>query len=496
MTRTLVVGPFNRVEGDLEVRLEIADGRVTAARVNAPMYRGFEQMLVGRDPMDALFIVPRICGICSVSQSVAAARALADLAGVTVPPNGLIATNLMLACENLADHLTHFHLFFMPDFARPAHASQPWFAEVERRFAAGRGDHARSATAARQRWLTLMGTLGGKWPHTQSIHPGGSSRAIDAAERLRLIAKVRELQAWCEQTLFGAPLELIATLADEAALSAWADGPGAASDLALFLRCAETLDLARSGIGPGHTVSVGAYRQPDGSHLLAAGTWSAETGVVPLDAARYGAELTEDATHAWLADGPADEPGADPARPPRVGHTQPQPDKPGAYTWNKAPRLAGRVVETGAVARQLASGQPLIVQAVRRDGTSVRTRVLARLIEIARVLPEMVGWLAALRPGEPWSVPVRLPEHGTGTGLTEAARGALGHWAEVREGRIARWQIVAPTSINFSPRDAAGTPGALEAALVGARVEPGETTPVSVQHIVRSFDPCMVCTVH
>ncbi len=65
-----------------------------------------------------------------------------------------------------------------------------------------------------------------------------------------------------------------------------------------------------------------------------------------------------------------------------------------------------------------------------------------------------------------------------------------------RARRIANYQIVAPTSWNFSPRDAAGTPGALEAALVGAPVQPGEDTPVAVQHIVRSFDPCMVCTVH
>jgi hydrogenase large subunit len=80
--------------------------------------------------------------------------------------------------------------------------------------------------------------------------------------------------------------------------------------------------------------------------------------------------------------------------------------------------------------------------------------------------------------------------------MIEAARGALGHWLVVRQGRIANYQIVAPTSWNFSPRDAAGTPGALEAALVGAPVRPGETTPVAVQHVVRSFDPCMVCTVH
>jgi Ni,Fe-hydrogenase I large subunit len=59
---------------------------------------------------------------------------------------------------------------------------------------------------------------------------------------------------------------------------------------------------------------------------------------------------------------------------------------------------------------------------------------------------------------------------------------------------------VAPTSWNFSPRDAAGTPGALEAALVGApldlAIEGAGGQSVAVQHIVRSFDPCMVCTVH
>ncbi|HNB44660.1 MAG TPA: nickel-dependent hydrogenase large subunit, partial [Burkholderiaceae bacterium] len=160
MTR-LIVGPFNRVEGDLEVQLDVADGQVVGARVNAPMYRGFESMLIGRDPLDALVVVPRICGICSVSQSVAAARALADLAGVEPAPNGRLATELMLACENLADHLTHFYLFFMPDFARPGYADRPWHAEALRRYAAaGQGERSRRATAARQRWLTLLGTLG------------------------------------------------------------------------------------------------------------------------------------------------------------------------------------------------------------------------------------------------------------------------------------------------------------------------------------------------
>ncbi len=116
-TRTLI-GPFNRVEGDLEIQLDMGTDRVREAWVRVPMYRGFEQIMQGKTPDDALIITPRICGICSVSQSVAAAYALADMANVTAPPNGQHCLNLLLACENLADHLTHFYLFFMPDFAR------------------------------------------------------------------------------------------------------------------------------------------------------------------------------------------------------------------------------------------------------------------------------------------------------------------------------------------------------------------------------------------
>jgi hydrogenase large subunit len=504
MTR-LVVGPFNRVEGDLEVRLELRDGAVASAEVTAPLYRGFETMLLGRDPLDALFIVPRICGICSVSQSVVAARALADLAGTVPPPNGAHAINLMLACENLADHLAHFYLFFMPDFTRAAYAGRPWFDEAQRRFAAPGGVHRAAAVAARQRWFGMMGTLGGKWPHTQSLSPGGSSRALDAAERSRLLARLAEFRAFVERQLYAAPLAEVAAIADWDAFQAWCDaGPGQ-GDLRLFAAIAADAGLQALGRGPGRALSWGAYPQPaapvssaspvhheSALPLFAPGLWcdgaaaGERAGIAPADPDA----VTEDHRHAWLAD-----PEGGP-RHPRAGLTQPDADKPGAYSWCKAPRLAGRVVETGALARQLADGQPLVADAVRVLGCVVTTRVLARLLEFARVLPAMERWLRALAPGEPFHVECAMPARGSGVGLAEAARGALGHWIAVDGGRIAQWQIVAPTSWNFSPRDAAGTPGALEAALVGTPVAAGETTPVAVQHVVRSFDPCMVCTVH
>lgn len=494
----LIVGPFNRVEGDLEVSLQIDEGRVTSAQVNAPMYRGFEQILQGKSPLDALVYVPRICGICSVSQSVAAARALADLAGMTPTPNGLRVTNLMLAAESLADHVSHFYLFFMPDFCRDAYAQQAWHGAVRDAFDPQQGHSVRTALAARQRWMMLLGDLGGKWPHTQSIQPGGSSQPVDAMTRHRLLLRLAEFRQFLEQQLFGAPLEAVAECAD---LSELHQRVGPASDLARFLTLAHSLNLETLGPGPGRFLSYGAYPQtvqdtpastaqgaPDpatqGTPWWSSGVWQ-NSRLTPLDLAR----ISEDCTHAWLDDAPG------PLHPSQ-GRTEPRLDKAAGYTWNKAPRLAGQVVETGALARQVVQGHPLIRTLVAHSGGNVFNRVIARLLELACVVPRMTQWVRELTPDAPYCLTQPLPEDGFGVGLTEAARGSLGHWIELQSGRIRRYQIVAPTSWNFSPRDRDGQPGALEAALVGVPVAADEAVPVAVQHIVRSFDPCMVCTVH
>ena len=486
MTR-LVVGPFNRVEGDLEVSLEVADGAVAAAYVNSPLYRGFEQILQGKAPEDALVIVPRICGICSVAQSAAATAALADVMGLTPAENGRLASNLVLACENLADHLTHFYLFFMPDFARPAYAAKPWFGAARERFQATVGTGARHMLAARADFMRLMGMLAGKWPHSLALQPGGSSRALQGAEQLQLRRLLREFRAWLEKHLFGCPLEEIAGLDSRSALADWkAARPTASSDFRLFLEIAGELELEALGRATDVFLSYGAYAGAEG-HLLPAGLWDGPAGGVlrPLDPAA----IAEDVASAWYMDGGD---GLHPSR----GNTLPMADKPDAYSWCKAPRLGGRVVETGALARQLVAGQPLLVQLVTEQGGSVFGRVLARLMEIARVLPEMERWVGAFEPRAPFCFQGVMPDEGEGSGLVEAARGGLGHWLQIRRGRLHSYQIIAPTTWNFSPRDAAGQPGALEQALVGVPVADGEPAPLAIQHIVRSFDPCMVCTVH
>ncbi|EGD60622.1 nickel-dependent hydrogenase, large subunit [Novosphingobium nitrogenifigens DSM 19370] len=482
----LIVGPFNRVEGDLEVRLDLAGDHVEAARVTSPLYRGFEAMLVGRPAMDALVYAPRICGICSVSQSVAAARALAGVRPTglerrPLPANGAHATNLVHAVENLADHLTHFYLFFMPDFARATYAEEPWHAGAAERFTALKGTAAVQVLPARAGLMNLMGILAGKWPHTLSIQPGGSTRAITRAEQARLRLMIAGFRAFCETHLFAAPLEQVATLAHRDALYAWAEG--SSGDFARFVMISRALDLARLGRTSLRHIAFGAYPSEDGP-LFPRGMFDAGIGTaahLPLSA------ITEDVSHAWYR-GESGTPGK----------AAPVPDmgNPDAYSWCKAPRLDGRVAEVGALSRQLVAGHPLLRDMVAREGASVEARVVARVIEIALVTMAMEQWIAAIDPQAPFQDTSPRLETGDSMGLTEAARGSLGHWLRLDGGRITHYQIIAPTTWNFSPRDAAGTPGPLEQALVGAPIRPGETEPVAVQHVVRSFDPCMVCTVH
>lgn len=478
-----IVGPFNRVEGDLEVTLEIAVGHVAAAYVSAPLYRGFEQILQGKAPADALTLVPRICGICSVAQSAAAALALADAAGIEAPPNGRRAANLTLAVENIADHLTHFYLFFMPDFARPDYAERAWHETAAQRFRAVSGAAAGEFLAARARFLEMMGLLAGKWPHTLAVQPGGSTRPLQGSEIFRLQRQVRAFRRFLEDVTFAAPLEAFAALDSRAALARWQEQQtGNEGDLRHFLRLADDLDLWRLGRASDRFISYGAYIEPDG-RLFAPGAW--DDGLQPLDPAR----IAEDTSHGWYVPTGG-------ALHPAEGGTVPLPERAEAYSWCKAPRYATRVVETGALARQLIDGHPLARDMVAQAGGSVAARVVARLLEVARLVPALERWLTELAPGEPYCVAAHLPAETTGVGLVEAARGALGHWLTVRRGRIHNYQIVAPTTWNFSPRDAAGAPGALELALVGLPAAAAGRLPPAIHHVVRSFDPCMVCTVH
>jgi len=188
--------------------------------------------------------------------------------------------------------------------------------------------------------------------------------------------------------------------------------------------------------------------------------------------------------------------------------TVPQEDKAGAYSWLKSPRYEGQAYEVGPLARMLVSyaqGHPQVRRLV--DGllahfrapvsalVSVLGRHAARALETKLVADSMAEWVLQLKPGEPVYVEYELPQEASGAGLVDGPRGALGHWIEIKEGKIANYQAVVPTTWNASPRDDKDQPGPIEQALIGTKVKDPDN-PFEIVRIVRSFDPCLACAVH
>ena len=480
-----ILGPFNRVEGDLEVHIEADQEQITRAWVNAPLFRGYEQIMHGKDPRDALVYTPRICGICSVSQSVAAARAIAAAQGLDPTHNGEIATNLILAAENLADHLTHFYLFFMPDFARDCYRQHDWFEPTSARFKAQTGSAYGPMLQARAAFLHLTGILAGKWPHSLAIQPGGTTRPIQPQEQVRLLTTLSAFRHFLQETLFGDDLESIGELSSADQLFTLVEA-NPHNDFSRFISIARRLGLQDFGRASDNFLSYGAYAH-SATHLFDPGIWVDQDAQPeqPLDASL----ITEDISHSWMNS--QTEP-----KHPYHGSTIPDDNEAGGYSWCKAPRLDQKVMEVGALARQQVNGHPLIRDLVAQSGGNVVNRVIARLLELALVVPQMQHWVQQMHNGEPYCHSRAVPDETEGAGMVEAARGSLGHWLRVRNGRILNYQIVAPTTWNFSPRDAGEQPGALEQALTGTPLGETALTDARIQHIIRSFDPCMVCTVH
>src|SRR5487761_1498644 len=103
--RPLDFDPVTRVAGALAFHstVDLKERKVLEAVSMATLFRGYEVILKGRDPRDAIFISSRACGVCGGVHSVTAAYALDMAFGVVPPPLGTIVRNLLLAAEFLYD---------------------------------------------------------------------------------------------------------------------------------------------------------------------------------------------------------------------------------------------------------------------------------------------------------------------------------------------------------------------------------------------------------
>jgi hydrogenase large subunit len=512
-TQILDISPVGRVEGDLDVRVDVKDGQVVNAWTQAALFRGLEVILRGKDSQAGLIVTPRACGICGASHLTCAAWALDTAWQTEVPRNAILARNLGQIAESLQSLVRHHYGLFMIDYTNRKYARSQFYAEAVRRWAPFSGANYEVGIKVSGRPVEIYALFGGQWPHSSFMVPGGVMCAptlTDVTRAWSILEHVR--RTWIEPIWLGCSMERYEAIRSYDDFLAWLDEKPdhAGSDLGLFWRMSQDIGLDRYGHGHARYLSWGymphedKYNHPTidgraGTLIHRGGLYDATTDT---HSAIDQASAREDTSHAWYDETAVVHP-FDRLTTPSHNNAA---DFDGRYSWSTAVLHAehGRL-ETGPLARQLVAAGPhgeawqytdnLVLEMYRkRGGASVMLRQFARMHELVRLYREAERALREFRLNDPWYIKP-IERDGRGWGATEAARGALCHWIDVAGGKIRNYQIVAPTTWNVGPRDAAGIRGPIEEALVGTPIaDPHD--PIEVGHVCRSFDSCLVCTVH
>jgi len=556
MARTkVVVDPITRIEGHLRIEVQEENGRIADAWASSTQFRGIELIMEGRDPRDAWAFTQRICGVCTVVHAVASLRAVEDALDIRIPPNANTIRNLVHGMQFVQDHVIHFYHLHALDWvdvvsalsadpegtARIARSISPWPNNSATHF---------KEVQDRVRRFVESGQLGiftnGYWGHP----------AYKLPPEVNLLAVAHYLEAldWQRDvirlhTIFGGknphPNFVVGGMASAINLDGTAtsnaarltDIQGMITRARKFVEQVYWPDLlaiagfykewAAIGGGVGNYLSPGEFPEDDVRNLdslyFPRGIILAKNlnEVLPYDHMK----VKEYITSSWYEYSGGDGVGLHPyegetiARytgPPTPWEYLQDGDK---YTWMKAPRYEERPMEVGPLARALvayASGhegvQELANEALGRLEVgpealfSTLGRTAARGIETVLLARKMEDWfnnlITRVRSGDTatftkdkWD-PSTWPATAQGYGYLDAPRGSLGHWVQIENGKISRYQCVVPSTWNCSPRDGQGQMGPYEAALTDNHPLVDPERPIEILRTIHSFDPCMACGVH
>ncbi len=524
MGTRVVVDPITRIEGHLRIEVEIENGKVKDAWSSGTLFRGIELILEGRDPRDAWVIAQRICGVCPTPHATAAAMSMDDSFGIKkdIPDAGRIMRNVILGANFLHSHILHFYHLTALDYVDVVNAlkADPKKAtDLAQEVGTKVSDFAKVKEALKA--FVDSGQLGpfanGYWGHpAYNLPPEVDLIAVTHyLEALEIQAKASKAQAVFDGR---APIGLAITAGgvskvptvDELAdfkykimeVKNWIDTAYIPDILAI---APFYLDAAGYGGGYGNFIAWGAFPYDNENPLnqclprgvIFEGNIAGVENVSPEDAIEY-------VGHSWYTE---DCTKLNPSK----GKTKPAYEKrdlEGKYSWLKAPRIKDKPCEGGPLARMaVAYGRgdkaatELIDDTLDKLGLKGKTEVLvstlgrvaARALECKKISDAMPGWvdelidLAKKGKFETYKS-YKTPDKGEGIGLTEAPRGALGHWNTIEGGKIKNYQAVPATIWNFCPRDDNGQRGPVEQALIGTPVADPEQ-PLEILRVVHSFDP-------
>jgi [NiFe] hydrogenase large subunit len=533
----VVVDPIPRIEGHLRIEVEVENGKVKDAWSTGTLFRGLEIILQGRDPRDAHMITQRSCGVCTLVHSLASVRAVEDALKIKVPPNARIIRNLTHAAQNMHDHPVHFYQLCALDWVDVVSAlsAKPKDAEDLSNAVSGRPQSAKyyEGLQAKLKAFVDSGQLGpfanaywghpayklppaanlmavghyldnlrqqvtaaqitaiwgAKNPHLQGHLPGGVTvvASLDADRISQYLFMIREQIKFIEEVYIPDLLAVASFYKDWAAIGG------------------NKNYLAYGDFPEGEA-------EPDSFYFPRGMIMNREMKLVKFDPTK----VTEDVTHAWYE-------GGAPLHP-SVGETKPLsgdalkgavPDTAGKYSWMKAPRYDGHVMEVGPLAQTLVSyvgGNKEIKETV--DGVLKKLGVGPEALHstLGRIAARGIKCLVNAKRAEKWTMDLienvkkgdtntftsyKITEstNGQGAGLNDVARGSLGHWINIEKGKIKNYQQVVPSTWNLGPADAKGQKGPVENALIGTPVADPKK-PLEVLRTVHSFDPCIACAVH
>ncbi len=461
MATFTVIDPVTRIEGHMkiEVSIDASQGvqQVVDANVCGTLFRGFEKLLIGRDPMDAQHITQRICGVCPISHAMAAVVTLDKISRTKIPLNGLMLRNLVMGANFVESHILHFYLLSALDYI-DGPAMRPWLStwSIDRRFDKATTDvligHYIKAIEMKRKGQEAAAVFCGKIPHSPAYIPGGFTNA-PTQEQI---------------TLFNSYLTELIDFVNN-----------------IYIPDAEALaatynDYFSIGRGYGNLLAYGCFDEDVAGKKKLFTPGFVLNGALKKKAPVM-TKISEHVKNSWYADSTTN-------LNPKAGITEPLYPKGDAYSWLKAPRYVKNPMEVGPLARMWMTGD-------YQDGISVMDRQVARAYEAKKIAEAMARWVSTVNLAAPVYKKDTVPAKGTNYGLTEAPRGALGHWVKIAGGKIASYQIITPTCWNCSPRDDAGQMGPMEKALIGTVVQDPDK-PVEVLRVIHSFDPCLDCAVH
>ena len=478
-TAHIAIDPVTRIEGHLKADVTVEDGKVVDAKLSGGMYRGFETILRGRDPRDSSQIVQRICGVCPTAHATASVMAQDAAFGVKVTDNARITRNLVLGANYLQSHILHFYHLAAQDFVQgpssapfvPRYQNSDLLEDRNKDLAAVNAaavDQYIEALDVRAICHEMVAIWGGKMPHVQGIVAGGASEMPTKDRIVEYAARFARVRKFVNEKY----LPVVYTVGSV------------------------YKDMFKTGQGHKACIAYGVFPL-DNAHSK----FMMKSGVYynGKDHEFDPKKIHEDVKYSWFDDSTSGLHYSE-------GKTVPAPHKEGAYSFVKAPRYDGVACEVGPLARMWVENPPLSpvgqkmlkehfnIDAKRfRDlgedaAFSLMGRHVARAEETWYMLDFIDQWLGEIKPDEETFTAFEIPESGEGTGFTEAPRGALLHYLDVKDSVINNYQIVSATLWNCNPRDDKGVRGPVEEALIGIPV-PDVDNPVNVARLIRAFDP-------